>query len=115
MIHLFTEKYCTLKAGMLMLQVVDFCYTWFAMFLPMSIGFLKIHHVQARKEARLQAAHEAAIFGTPVVLEGTDAKGRPSRRERESSDSFGGDDDGDENDNGTGAAKVSGVVSEQVW
>lgn len=71
--------------------------------------------MQARRVARLQAAHEAAIFGARVVVEDEDVKRRPARRERESSDPRGVDDDGDEDSNDTPAAKVSGVVSEQVW
>ena len=72
---------------------------------------LKYRCVQAKREARLQDAHEAAIFGAPVVVEDKDTKQRSNRRERERSAS----DDGYENDNGSAPAKVVGVLSEQVW
>lgn len=69
---------------------------------------------QAKREARLQAAHEAAIFGAPVVVEDKDKKRRSSRRERARSNSRGVDDDGYEDVKDNAVAKVSGVVSEQI-
>jgi hypothetical protein len=74
----------------------------------------KVHHVYAKREARLQAAHEAAIFGAPVVVEDKDKKRRSTRRERARSNSRGVDDDGYKDVKDNAVAKVSGVVSEQV-
>lgn len=69
--------------------------------------------LQARREAQLQAAHEAAIFGAPVV-EDKGTKRRSTWRVREDtgpSKGYSGVDD-DTHDNAS--TKVYGVVSEQV-
>lgn len=68
---------------------------------------------QARREAQLQAAHEAAIFGAPVV-EDKGTKRRSTWRVREDtgpSKGYSGVDD-DTHDNAS--TKVYGVVSEQI-